>query len=166
MPGLGRSRERGAVAVEAAFALPLLVLFFAGIVDFGFILNDLQQVNNATFRAARELTVDEYDGAAGCVADPATATDTQNVVCLLRNYSNRPANETYVRVVPPVTMAAGEQVLLCMASPAHSVTGIVDPIAGDIWLRSSRYVRVESDDVNLSSHSDTLPAGEDWSWCT
>ncbi|MDH3302571.1 MAG: pilus assembly protein, partial [Acidimicrobiia bacterium] len=85
----GRRNERGAAVVEAAFVLPMLVLFFAAIVDFGFILNDLQQINNATFRAVRELSVDEYSGAAGCVADPDTALDTEKLVCMVRNFSGR-----------------------------------------------------------------------------
>lgn len=152
--------------VEAAFVLPLLVLFFAGIVDFGFALNDMQQVNNATFRAARELSVDEYSGTGACIADPATATDTEKVACLLRNYSNRPAADTYVRIVPPATMQAGEQALLCLVTPARSLTGIAAPLAGDVWLRSTRHVRIESDDVDISAYSDALPAGQDWTWCT
>ncbi len=163
---MGRSSERGAAIVEAAFALPLLVLFFAGIVDFGFILNDMQQINNATFRSARELSVDEYSGTTGCVSNPAGATDTEKIVCMIRNYSGQPHAQTYVRVEPPATMAAGEQVLLCLASPAQSITGITQPLAGDVWMRSTRHVRIESDDVDVTNHSDTLPAGQDWAWCT
>ena len=155
--------QRGAALVEAALILPVLVLFFAGIVDFGFAMNDMQQVNNATFRAARELAVDEYSGATGCAA---TVTDTEKLVCMVRNYSNRPVASTYVRVVPPATVTAGEQVLICLATPARSITGASQPIADGLLLRSSRFVRLESDDVELISHSDSLPAGHDWSWCS
>ena len=146
--------------------LPFLVMFFAAIVDFGFILNDLQQVNNATFRAVRELSVDEYTGTAGCVSDPATATDTEQLVCMVRNFSGREAAETYVRVVPPGSMTSGEQVLVCLTTRSRSITGIAEPISGEIWLSSARHVRIESDEVDVVAHSDSLPAGTDWAWCT
>ncbi len=166
MSDRSRHNERGAAVVEAAFVLPFLVMFFAAIVDFGFILNDLQQVNNATFRAVRELAVDEYSGATGCVADPATALDTEKLVCMVRNYSGRPVAETYVRVVPPAAMTSGEQVLVCLTTRSRSITGIAEPLSGQIWLKSARYVRIESDEVDVVSHSDSLPAGTDWTWCT
>ena len=161
-----RQHERGAAVVEAAFVLPFLVMFFAAIVDFGFILNDLQQVNNATFRAVRELSVDEYSGSTGCVADPATALDTEKLVCMVRNYSGRVPAETYVRVVPPASMTSGEQVLVCLTTRSRSITGIAEPLSGQIWLKSARHVRVESDEVDVVSHSDSLPAGTDWTWCS
>lgn len=162
----GRRDERGAAVVEAAFVLPFLVMFFAAIVDFGFILNDLQQINNATFRAVRELSVDEYSGAAGCVSDPATASDTEQLVCMVRNFSGRAAADTYVRVVPPASMTSGEQVLVCLTTRSRSITGMAEPLSGEIWLRSARHVRIESDEVDVVSHSDSLPAGTDWAWCT
>lgn len=146
--------------------LPVLVLFFVGIVDFGFVMNDMQQVNNATFRAARELAVDEYRGSTGCVGNPALATDTENLVCNVRNYSNRPLASTYVRVVPPATTSAGEQVLVCLATPARSVSGVSGGFVDDLLLRSARHVRLESSDVELVAYSDTLPAGHTWSWCS
>lgn len=161
-----RRAERGAAVVEAAFVLPMLVMFFAAIVDFGFILNDLQQVNNATFRAVRELSVDEYSGAPGCVADPATAPDTEKLVCTVRTFSGRPVAETYVRVVPPATMTSGEQVLVCLTTRSRSITGIAEPLSGEIWLKSARHVRIESDEVDVVTYSDSLPAGTDWAWCT
>ncbi len=162
----GRRNERGAAVVEAAFVLPFLVMFFAAIVDFGFILNDLQHVNNATFRAVRELSVDEYSGAGGCVSDPVNAPDTEKLVCMVRNFSGRPASETYVRVVPPASMTSGEQVLVCLTTRSRSITGMAEPLSGQIWLKSARHVRIESDEVDVVSHSDSLPAGTDWTWCS
>ena len=167
MTGPCRSNERGAAVVEAAFMLPFLTLFFAAIVDFGFILNDLQQVNNATFRAARELAVDEYTGTSGCVADPDTAVDTEKAgVHGPRASRAGRQSETYVQVVPPAIMASGEQVLVCLAARSRSITGVAEPLSGEIWLKSARHVRIESDEVDVVAHADTLPAGTDWTWCS
>lgn len=145
--------------------LPILVLFFSGIIDLGLALNDLQQVGHATFRAAREVAVDEYPLQGSCGTDPA-GTDTTRTVCMLRQFADSPSGVTYVKIVPPSVMMAGEQALVCLAVPARSVTGVTQNFVDRMLLRSARWVRIESSDVDLAPFEDTLPAGEDWSWCT
>ncbi|MFV0259782.1 MAG: TadE/TadG family type IV pilus assembly protein [Acidimicrobiales bacterium] len=159
--GLG---ERGAATVEAALVLPLLVLFFSAIIDLGLALNDLQQVGHATFRAAREVAVDEYPLQGSCGTDP-NGTDTTRTVCMLRQFSDSPTGVSYVKIVPPRTMTAGEQALVCLAVPARSITGVTQNFVDQMLLRSARWVRIESSDVELLPYEDTLPAGDDWSWC-
>jgi Flp pilus assembly protein TadG len=52
--------ERGAELIEFAFALPLLLLVFAGIVDFGFLFQRYEVVTNAAREGARLATLPEY----------------------------------------------------------------------------------------------------------
>ena len=65
----GRS-QRGTVLVEAAFVLPVMLLFVAGIIDFGLAFKDLQTVYAATRVGARTASVEtRKTGYAADVAD-------------------------------------------------------------------------------------------------
>ena len=48
---------RGAVAIEFAFLVPVLVLFTMGALEFGLILFDYQRAGEATRRAVRDLVI-------------------------------------------------------------------------------------------------------------
>jgi len=56
--------ERGDSLVEFALVLPLLVLVFAGIVDFGFLFQRYEVVTNAAREGARLAVLPGYDGPA------------------------------------------------------------------------------------------------------
>ncbi len=49
----GRRDERGAVAVEFAFILPILLLLVFGIIDFGYMINRDTMINNVSRDAVR-----------------------------------------------------------------------------------------------------------------
>lgn len=73
------SRERGAVAVEFALIVPLLVLFLFGIVEGGTRYAQQNEVNHWAFIAARDLSIDPtksassiVDGLKGSSTDPVT----------------------------------------------------------------------------------------------
>jgi Flp pilus assembly protein TadG len=55
-----RSSERGAELVEFAMVLPLLLLVFGGIVDFGLMLQRLEVVTNAAREGARLASMPNY----------------------------------------------------------------------------------------------------------
>ena len=57
-----KKREKGAVAVEFALLLPLLVLLIAGSVEFGLAWFNKQVITNASREAARAGIVQEADG--------------------------------------------------------------------------------------------------------
>jgi Flp pilus assembly protein TadG len=54
------SDERGAVLVEFALSLPLLVLLIVGIFDFGFLFQEYQVVTNAAREGARMAVLTGY----------------------------------------------------------------------------------------------------------
>jgi Flp pilus assembly protein TadG len=56
-----RDPESGNALVEFAFVLPLLLLIFAGIVDFGFLFQRYEVVTNAAREGARIAVLPGYD---------------------------------------------------------------------------------------------------------
>jgi Flp pilus assembly protein TadG len=52
--------QRGAVLVEMALVLPILLVLFVGIVDFGLILREYQILQNAAREGARLSTLPSY----------------------------------------------------------------------------------------------------------
>jgi hypothetical protein len=62
-----RTCERGAELVEFALALPLLLVVFGGIIDFGLLLQRHQVLSNAAREGARLASLPGYD----CAADVA-----------------------------------------------------------------------------------------------
>jgi Flp pilus assembly protein TadG len=78
--------ERGAVAVEAALVIPLLLLLTFGIVDFGWMINRDTMLNTADREGAREGALNpsatDIESAVRAELDTLPAGDvTVNVTC-------------------------------------------------------------------------------------
>lgn len=69
------SRERGAVAVEFALIVPLLVAFLLGIVEGGTRYTQQSEVNHWAFLVARDLSIDPAKSATTLV-DALKGSDT------------------------------------------------------------------------------------------
>ena len=66
------SRERGAVMVEFALVVPILLLLVLGLIEYGYRYSRASVLNNAAFVAARNYSIHEDAGeaeAAGRAAD-------------------------------------------------------------------------------------------------
>jgi Flp pilus assembly protein TadG len=63
----GRAYQRGAVVVEMALVLPILLFLFVGVVDYGLILREYQILQNAAREGARLSILPAYciDSAGG-----------------------------------------------------------------------------------------------------
>jgi Flp pilus assembly protein TadG len=91
----GPERSRGAVAVEFALVAPILLALVAGIVEFAHAYNLQISVTQAAREAAREMAIEDDQGAAALAAaagapglnsgsfaysfSPAACTDDQNI---------------------------------------------------------------------------------------
>ena len=86
MRGLSRRRyrgERGAVALEAALTLPILLLVLLGIIEFTFLMRDHAVVVSDTRIAARIASTGANAGQAVCASGPsAPVCDPKNVPAL------------------------------------------------------------------------------------
>jgi Flp pilus assembly protein TadG len=77
-PRIRTRDQRGAVLVEFALVLPILLVFFVGVVDFGLILREYQILQNGAREGARMSMMDKYNIAGGVT--PAARTAIGNAI--------------------------------------------------------------------------------------
>ena len=98
-------KDCGSALLEFALIAPVLFLLFAGIVQFGFILNAKVVVNSASYEGARAATMSEdpESGAAQAVLDYASASIPgwsldSRLDIETNNTGNNPGDEITVKV--------------------------------------------------------------------
>lgn len=72
-----RTRERGAVAVEAALVTPILVLFVLGIIEFSLVMRDYVSITSASRSGARIASANAGAGPQKCDVGPPAETGTE-----------------------------------------------------------------------------------------
>jgi Flp pilus assembly protein TadG len=132
--------EQGAVLIEFAMVLPVLLLIVVGIMDFGLLFRQQQVVINAAREGARmaalvgyteadvQSRVQAYLTAGGVTATPATT----RVATRVTPASGSPFNAWEIRVDVPYTIS--------MLSP---IAGLFGGSFGTVTLRGSAVMRVE-----------------------
>jgi Flp pilus assembly protein TadG len=111
----GRLSERGVAAVELAIVLPILLIILLGIIDFGiYFYNDLQ-LTHAARDAARELSVNNPDGADTAINEAAG-----------RLVSTSAPNAAWPTPLP----ASGEPITITVTATYTCITPIPDFIVG------------------------------------
>jgi hypothetical protein len=152
--------DDGAVIVEAALVLPMLLLLVFGMIDFGVNLSDQISVREGVREGVRQAVVD----APG-------AQSVAEVVALTKERIGV-ADGTRVRVQPEASQDApvgqkGSNVSVCAYVPMRSVSGLYSSVLDDQYMWSRVTMRVEQDlGYTTSSGSDAAPGGHDWSRCT
>ncbi|MFP5313765.1 MAG: TadE/TadG family type IV pilus assembly protein [Actinomycetes bacterium] len=114
--------ERGAVAVEMALLLPVLVLLLLGIMEFGRAYNAQVTLTNAAREGVRVMAITNVQ------ADARTAAS--NALSTLKTTSTNPTfTFTTTPSTSPVTCAAGRQVSMTISYSLSSLTGIAGPFS-------------------------------------
>lgn len=103
--------ERGAVAVEFALVIPVLLLLVFGIVEFGNIYNVQIQVTSAAREGAREMALGGSPEAARIAAVGAAP-------------ALRPAMRASQVTVSPSTCAPSQNATVSIRYPVSSITGL------------------------------------------
>ncbi len=106
--------ERGAVAVEFALVLPLLVAMLLGIMEFGLMYNGQVSVTNAAREAARTMAVTN-DAAAARAAARAAAP------------SLNPGITNAEVAIDPATCTPGATARITITHPFGSITRFFGP---------------------------------------
>ena len=158
-------RTRGAIIVEAAVVLPLILALFAGFVDFAWVLNDLQSVRQETREVARDAVVGN-SGATGCSHNAGTVNaTTEGLICEVKS---RLGSDVVVRLELPDAggYVEGNAVRVCVQKPYESLTGVYATMIND----GAATVKVESRieqvaAVAFESFSEPPLTGQSWGFC-
>jgi hypothetical protein len=166
----GRERERGAALVEFAIILPLLVVFIFGIIDFGFVFNDLIAVRQGARDGAREAIVTTVPTSAGgpwscpihVSSPPSPGTDLNDLVCFTKDRTGLAAEDTRVKiffqpqVAPAAPFAAGQPVIVCLQYPIKSESGLFSSVLDGHAMTTKVETLIEQNSSTL-----TAPFAED-----
>jgi Flp pilus assembly protein TadG len=116
-------RERGAVAVEMALLLPVLVLLLLGIMEFGRAYNAQVTLTNAAREGVRVMAITNVEADAVAAAKAAAST-------LKITDTNPTFTFTFTQGATSYTAcAASRQVTMTMSYTLDSLTGIAGPFS-------------------------------------
>ena len=132
-----RAQERGAELVEFALALPLLLVVFGGIIDFGLLLQRHQVLSNAAREGARLAVLPGY--ALGDVQARVQAYVREGIADNTATPVTTMANVTLTPGAGPSFEAA--QVTVTYSEP-FLVLGPIVNLAGGTWSLGSRITLV------------------------
>jgi Flp pilus assembly protein TadG len=177
-------RQRGAVIVEAAIVLPVLVVLLLGIIDFGWAFNDYISLRQGTREAARQAVVNTTpqptSGSWSCnttglpagVQAGATGAngDIYDLICYAKSRIGL-SPDSSVRVslywdpgvagtTPPYAANSNvtsiDSIVICTQYPLNSITGIFSPILNGTVITSKTEIRIEQTSANISTASPAL----------
>ena len=160
--------ERGAIIVEAAFVIPIFMVFAFGIIEFGLGLTNFNAVRNGAREGARSAVVSEFGSDSSCpiFGGGSPSTETRELICLTKERVDLDESETRVKVDWPNNYKPGDSLLVCVEYPLDSVTGMFAPALDGKSLRTRVEMRIETIDNNLTKFAEALPQGRNWSWCS
>lgn len=118
-----QQKDRGAVAVEMALLLPVLVLIVLGIMEFGRAYNAQVTLTNAAREGVRVMAITNVQ------SDARTAAT--NALTTLRVSSTNPTFTftTSPTTTSPAVCAAGRQVTMTISYTLDTLTGLAGPFA-------------------------------------
>ena len=127
------SHRKGAVAVEFAVILPLLILLVFGIIEFGRTMMVQQAIISASREGAREAALPD-----------ATITSVQTVVRDYLTSANIPVTTDQITVTPdPASAVNNEQITVVLAVPYNDIRWIPSRYFDGVNLRASTRMRSE-----------------------
>ena len=162
----GLRSESGASAVEMALVLPVLLLFLAGIMDFGLVFNNLMSMRQGIGAGVRQGIVAQQGSSSDCsITGAAGATaQTQQLMCLTKSMIGLDPVDSRTKILFPGVKTKGGSLILCAQYPLDSATSLFDPLLHGV-LKAKVEMRIEQDLSAFGSASETaLPEG-DWTWC-
>lgn len=158
-----RSRDGGAVAVEFALLMPLLILILLGITDYGLWYSDSISLRSSAREGARMAVVEDYPP--GC----ASGSPAQNTACTATDQASLIGGTPQARVYAAGAGGSqdwdeGNRLVVCTAIKEAGLTGFT-PLPSDGVLRTRVSMRLEADQTGTSQVTGVDPGGDNWSWC-
>ncbi|MDT7786679.1 MAG: hypothetical protein QOF58_5098 [Pseudonocardiales bacterium] len=154
--------DRGAVAVEFALVVPILVAILLAIIDFGLWFSDSIGVRQGAREGARVGIVSDF-AAENCPQlgpGPKTA-------CVTKDRIGAVGGQPWVRVfvAGDKPWVEGNTLVVCVALQESGLTGFTPMPQGGV-LRTITKSRIQMDNPSgPTAASDTVPAEVGWDWC-
>ena len=156
--------DRGAALVEAAMILPLVVILFMGIIDFGLAIADYNSLRQGDREGVRRAVVADVGLDTSCTIDGTAPTpDTAALVCLTKEKTGLADADTRIAVVLDSSYTEGDAIILCAQYPLRSRTGFFSFLLNDKVVHSQVDMRIERATLDIQAFAET--GGEGWSWC-
>jgi Flp pilus assembly protein TadG len=173
VPGPG-SAERGAVAVEFALVVPILVLLLFGIVDYGLWFQDSIALRQGVREGARQGIVENFGTDRSCTGASASA-NVKALICRVKSDAGTATGRTYVKVEvldadgdAGVVWEQGGTLRVCAMTADTGGTGFVPLPAGGV-ITSRVDMRIEQElsagATGAGGGEESPPPGKDWLWC-
>ncbi len=184
--GERRRRERGAVIVEMALCVPVLIILVLGIIDYGTMFTDKISLKSGTREATWNSSRQIWGSAVPCglvgvsaSGNPSGDANTQKVMCMAKTRTQLNTSAIRTKVVfinidtptTPGTYAAGQGVMVCTMRQGYSVTGFFS-FTLDNTVQKAKLAGVIVNDapnpdgsVAMTALQETPLAGQSWSFC-
>jgi Flp pilus assembly protein TadG len=158
-----RAGADGAAAVEFALVVPLLLMLFFGILDYGMYFDNSLNVRQGVREAARQAVVTKFNDGSTCT----TGIPAAQVACTTDKLIGTVNGTAYTKVVLVSGFwAQNQQLVVCSIVKTQSLTGFV-PLPGNGAVHSSTRMSIEvvpTSSVPTAGYTEG-PATLDWSWC-
>lgn len=182
VPPRNLPRERGAVAVEFALVVPVLLLLVFGFIDYGAYYSDVVGVRQGAREAARQGSVASW-GAACSPSGASGSAHVQALMCQARTAAMTAGTGTVQAKVRFVDCALGPctdapypakadidsgnstaSIRICLSATHASLTHYV-PFPADGVITTKVDFRIENVPAAGTETAGTTSASTDWSWC-
>jgi hypothetical protein len=164
--GVLARRERGAAAVEFALVCLFLVPLLLGIIDFGFYFNDSLNLRQGVREGARIGVTKSMGSCTDAVTGVVASSGYDKLRCRTRNEIGSTSGSVYTKAVVPSGWTKGQPLVVCGLVKVKGATGFL-PLPHSGYTRSRTRMSIEVAGVPTGTiFSDTLPSGQNWTWCT
>ncbi len=156
--------ERGASLVEAAMVLPLLIILFLGIVDFGVAISDYNQLRQGVRESTRRAVVADVGSNSSCSISGSPSGDTQRLVCLTKDKTGLDENNVRVEIKFDPSYEEGDALIVCAQYPLSSISGLFGGLIDGIVVHTQLDMRIEKKLVpDLGAFQEAALPGGSWS---
>jgi Flp pilus assembly protein TadG len=134
-----RERERGLALVEFALVVPFLLILIVGIIDFGFLFNDVISVRQGARDGGRQASVGSFGSDSSCPLYGASALPgAKALMCLTKDRDNVADEKTRVRIIvgdgsSTTAYKVGNPITICVQYQMRSLTGVLPVLNGRVF---------------------------------
>ena len=170
-------KERGAVLVELAMVVPILVLVVMGIVDYGVMFSEKISLRNGVRESDWNASCAIYGSEVPCTLtfDGAEPNDTtKRALCLAKYRSELPHEPMRLKLLfvdldnpgSASSYDVGQGLMVCAMRPARSATKFYAPLFdGKVQQTRLTSVIIATSTEPLQETEEAPIVGQDWSWC-